>query len=163
METTLEPKSGTNNPVSANPESRLSISSARQFALKQMDSRLAAEPDLVASCWAQIGALEEHPDLTVIYCSVRRLLRTYVFLEFIAGETLEELVRRSDPAACEREIPLFCRILDAFEGSAKRASGEAVPPSDLELIDFGVGRAGAGLTSKFHGALLVAPGGTTTE
>jgi hypothetical protein len=163
METTLEPESGTNNPVSLNLDSRLSIRSARQFALNQMDSRLAAEPDLVASCWAQIGALEEHPDLTVIYCSVRRLLRTYVFLEFVAGETLEELVKRSDPAACEREIPLFCRILDAFEGSAKKAPSEPVSSADLELIDFGVGRASAGLTSKFHGALLVAPDGTAFD
>jgi hypothetical protein len=163
METTLEPESGTNNPVSLNPESRLSIRSARQFALNKMDSRLAAEPDLVASCWAQIGALEEHPDLTVIYCSVRRLLRTYVLLEFVAGETLEELVKRSDPTACEREIPLFCRILDAFEASAKKAISEPASSADLELIDFGVGRASAGLTSKFHGALLVAPDGTTTD
>jgi hypothetical protein len=163
VETTLEPESRTNHPVSLNPESHLSIRSVRQFALNQMHSRLAAEPELVASCWAQIGALEEHPDLTVIYCSVRRLLRTYVFLEFVAGETLEELVKRSDPAACEREIPLFCRILDAFEGSAKKVIGEAVPSADLELIDFGVGRASAGLTSKFHGALLVAPDGSATD
>jgi outer membrane biosynthesis protein TonB len=163
METTLEPESRTNNPVNPNPESHLSIRSVRQCALSQIGSRLAAEPDLVASCWAQIGALEEHPDLTVIYCSVRRVLRTFVLLEFVAGETLEELVKRSDPANCEYEIPLFCRILDAFEGSAKKAIGETVPASDLELIDFGVGRASAGLTSKFHGALLVAPDGTTTE
>jgi outer membrane biosynthesis protein TonB len=163
METTLEPESRTNDPASLNSESRLSIRSVRQFALHQMDSRLAAEPDLVASCWAQIGALEEHPDLTVIYCSVRRLLRTYVLLEFVAGETLEELVKRSDPAACEREIPLFCRILDAFEGSVKKAIGEPVSFADLELIDFGVGRASAGLTSKFHGALLLAPDGTATD
>jgi TonB family protein len=163
METTLEPESRTNNPVSPNPESRLSIRSVRQFALNRMDSRLVAEPDLVASCWAQIGALKEHPDLTVIYCSVRRLLRTYVLLEFVAGETLEELVKRSDPAACEREIPLFCRILDAFEGSARKATPEPVSFADLELIDFGVGRASAGLTSKFHGALLVAPDGTAID
>src|ERR1700730_14028238 len=163
METTLERESRTNNPVNLTPESHLSIRSVRQCALNQIGSRLAAEPDLVASCWAQIGTLEEEPDLTVIYCSVRRLLRTFVLLEFVAGETLEELVKRSDPANCEREIPLFCRILDAFEGSAKRAIGEAVPPSDLELIDFGVGRASGGLTSKFHGALLVAPDGTATD
>jgi Gram-negative bacterial TonB protein C-terminal len=163
METTLEPENRTNNPASLNPESRLSITSARQFALNQLDSRLAAEPDLVSSCWAQIGALEEHPDLTIIYCLVRRLLRTYVILEFVAGETLEELVKRSDPAACEREIPLFCRILDAFEDSGQKATLEPASSADLELIDFGVGRASAGLTSKFHGALLIAPDGTATD
>ena len=57
METTLEPESRTNHPVSLNPESHLSIRNVRQFALNQMDARLAAEPALVASCWAQIGAL----------------------------------------------------------------------------------------------------------
>jgi len=145
------------------PESGPSIGNARQFALHQIGSRLAAEPDLVASCWAQIGALEERPNLTVIYYSLRRLLRTYVLLEFVAGETLEELVKRSDPAACEREIPLFCRILDAFEGSAKKASEEPLPAFDLESIDFGVARATASLTSKFHGAVLVGPDGTATS
>ena len=144
------------------PESGPSIGNVRQFALHQIGSRLAAEPDLVASCWAQIGALEERPNLTVIYYSLRRLLRTYVLLEFVAGETLEELVKRSDPAACEREIPLFCRILDAFEGSTKKASQEPLPAFDLELIDFGVARATASLTSKFHGAVLVGPDGTAT-
>jgi TonB family protein len=148
---------------SVKPESGPSIGSVRQFALHQIGSRLAAEPDLVASCWAQIGALEDHPNLTVIYYSLRRLLRTYVLLEFVAGETLEELVKRSDPAACEREIPLFCRILDAFEGSAKKATDEPLPAFDLELIDFGVGRATASLTSKFHGAVLVGPDGTATS
>lgn len=145
------------------PESGPSIGSVRQFALHQIGSRLAAEPDMVASCWAQIGALEDHPNLTVIYYSLHRLLRTYVLLEFVAGETLEELVKRSDPAACEREIPLFCRILDAFEGSAKKASEEPLPTFDLELIDFGVAHATASLTSKFHGAVLVGPDGTATS
>jgi outer membrane biosynthesis protein TonB len=162
METTLEPERRINNPVSLNPESGPSIVSVRQFALNQIGSRLAAEPSLVASCWAQIGTPEEHPDLTVIYCSIRRNLQTLVLLEFVAGETLEGLVRRTDPAACEREIPLFCRILDAYEGS-KRAPGELPSPVGLELIDFGVGRAGASLTSKFHGAVLVSPQGTAVD
>jgi outer membrane biosynthesis protein TonB len=159
----LETESRINNPVSLNPESVPSIRSVRQFALHQIGSRLAAEPDLVASCWAQIGTPEEHPDLTVIYCSVRRLMRTFVLLEFVGGETLEELVKRSDPAACEREIPLFCRVLDAFEGPAKKAHAEPDPAAGLELIDCGVGRAKASLTSKFHGAVLVRPDGTTID
>ena len=162
METTLQPES-INNPAILNPESGPSIGSVRHFALNQIGARLAADPGLVASCWAQVGAPDERPNLTVIYCSMRRLLRTYVLLEFVAGETLEELVKRSDPAACEREIPLFCRILDAVEGSAKKANEERLSASGLELIDFGVARATAALTSKFHGAVLVAPDGTATS
>src|SRR5258708_1109637 len=131
MESALQPESRTNNPVSLNPESGPSIRSVRQFALNQIGSRFPFDPALVPSCWAQIGAPEEHPDLTVIYCSMRWLLRTFVLLEFVSGETLEELVKRSDPAGCEREIPLFCRILDAFEGPAKKATLKAAPVADL--------------------------------
>jgi hypothetical protein len=163
METTLEPESRINHHVSSSLESGPSIRSVRQFALHKIGSRLAVEPDLVASCWAQIGAPQEHPTLTLIYCSVHRLLRTYVLLEFVAGETLEELVKRSDPASCEREIPLFCRILDAFEGPAKKTNGQPVLVADLDLIDCGVGRATASLTSKFHGAILVSPDGTAID
>jgi outer membrane biosynthesis protein TonB len=163
MDTALEPQSSITKPVSSKLESGPPLMNLRQFARHQIGSRLATEPDLVASFWAQIGAPEERPDLTVVYCSVRSLLRTFTLLEFVAGETLEELVKRSDPAACEREIPLFCRVLDAFEGSAKNAAGEPVATPDLELLDFGVGRASASLTTKFHGAVLTGAGGIVSE
>ena len=163
MDTALEPQSSITKPVSSKLESGPPLMNLRQFARLQIGSRLATEPDLIASFWAHIGAPEERPDLTVVYCSVRWLLRTYTLLEFVAGETLEELVKRSDPAACEREIPLFCRILDAFEGSAKNVAGEPVATPDLELLDFGVGRANASLTTKFHGAALTGAGGMVSE
>jgi outer membrane biosynthesis protein TonB len=163
MDTALEPQSSITKPVSSKLESGPPLMNLRQFARHQIGSRLASEPDLVASFWAQIGAPEERPDLTVIYCSVRSLLRNFTLLEFVAGETLEELVKRSDPAACEREIPLFCRILDAFEGSGKNVAGEPVATAELELLDFGVGRASGSLTTKFHGAVLTGASGIVSE
>src|SRR5437773_8646353 len=101
------------------------ITSMRQFTLAQIGSRLTSEADLVAAFWDEIGAPVNpaSPDLTVLYCSLRWLGQTYTLLEFVAGETLEELVKRSDPAFCELEIPLFCRLLDAFEGTPRNGSG----------------------------------------
>ena len=162
MGTILEPGSRVIKPVNSN-ESAPSIGSLRHFALQQIGFRLIADPDLVASCWAQIGEPKERPDLTVLYCSLRWMGRRFTFLEFVAGETLEELVKRSDPAACDREIPLFCRILDAFENSTRKPGPEPVPSPGLELLDFGIGRACASLTSKFHGAVLVGPDGTVSD
>ena len=95
------------------------MTSVRQFALSQVGGRLASDPTLISAFWREIGEAAGRPNLTVVYCAVRWLGRTYALFEFVAGETLEELVKRSDPAACELEIPLFCRILDAFEGSAR--------------------------------------------
>lgn len=163
MDTILEPGSRVTKLVNSNIESGPSIGNLRHFALQQLGFRLSTDPDLVASCWAQIGEPKERPDLTVLYCSLRWLGRRFAFLEFVAGETLEELVKRSDPAACEREIPLFCRILDAFENSTRKPGPEPVPLPGLELLDFGVGRASASLTSKFHGAVLAGPDGTVSD
>src|SRR5229473_68052 len=152
-------------PVHTEPEAGIQIEGVRQFVRAQFDSRLASDPSLLTAFRNQVGepANVGRPDLTVFYCSVRWLGRKYALLEFVAGETLEELVKRSDPAACEWQIPLFCRLLDAFDDPAKAAGSQAVQRTDLELIDFGIGRASASLTSKLHGAVLVGPGGDWSE
>ena len=146
-------------------ESVSQIVGMRQFALAQIDSRLTSHPNLVAAFWEEIGAPVNpaRPDLTVIYCSLRWLGQTFALLEFVSGETLEELVKRSEPACCEREIPLFCRLLDAFEGGARNGSGPSELQSGIELIDFGMGRAMASTTTRLHGAILVGPDGAWTE
>ena len=131
----------------------------RQFALREISARLAVEPGLVSAFWKEIGEPAAPPSLTAVYCSVRWSSKIFVLLEFVAGETLEELVKRSDPAACEQEIPLFCRVLDSFEGPARLPHGESAGPSEFELVDFGIGRATATLTSRLHGAVLAGPDG----
>src|SRR5258708_7875320 len=85
------------------PACDLQITDARQFALAQIGFRLSAEPNLVAAFWEQIGAPVNpaRPDLTVLYCSLLWSGQTFVLLEFVSGEMLEDLVKRSDPASCE--------------------------------------------------------------
>lgn len=142
-----------------------SIAGMRQFALAQIGLRLTSEPNLVAAFWEEIGAPENPacPDLTLLYCSLRWLGQTFALLEFVSGETLEELVKRSEPASCEREIPLFCRLLDAFEGAARNGNDPSVPQPGIELIDFGFGRATASTKTRLHGAIRVGPDGAWTE
>src|SRR4051812_42252338 len=151
--------------VHTEPEAGLQIDGGRNFALKQNFARLAAGPALVAAFWNQIGepANLSSPDLTVFYCAVRSFGKTFAFLEFVAGETLEQLIKRSDPAASEWQIPLFCRLLDAFEGTVKTGDSTRVKDGDLELIDFGIGRASAAITSRLHGSVMVSPGGDWQE
>jgi hypothetical protein len=136
----------------------------RQFALAHIGSRLTSEADLVAAFWDEIGAPVNPaiPDLTALYCSLRWLGQTCTLLEFVAGETLEQLVKRSDPAFCELEIPLFCRLLDAFEGTPRNGTDPTGSQPDMEVIDFGIGRAMAS-TTRLHGAILVGPNGAWTE
>src|SRR5262249_13806780 len=146
------------------PSMSTDIAPMRHFALQRIGARLAADRGLVESFWNEIGApAEQAPSLTVIYCSLRRMGHSYALLEFVAGDTLEELVKRSDPAACEREIPLFCKVLDSFEDPKGMGDGPSTAKPNLELLDFGVARATGALTSKMHGAVVTGPDGAWSD
>ena len=139
MNTVTEAQGRATTPDTANPV--LPLTSVRQFTIDQIGVRLASEPGLVARFWDQIAKSESPrpPDLTVFYCSVGWRGEIYSLMEFVAGETLEQFVKRSDPAVCEQEIPLFCKLLDAFEGAGGKTVVKAAHSSDIELLDFGVG------------------------
>jgi TonB family protein len=146
-------------------ECSLQISDVRRFALAEIGYRLRSEPTLVAAFWEEIGAPVDpaRADLTVLFCTLRCSGQTFELLEFVSGETLEELVKRSDPSSCEWEIPLFCRLLDAFEGASRNESNPPVPQPHLELIDFGVGRAATSTKTRLHGGILIGPEGASSE
>ena len=165
MSAVIEAKGGSTMPAGSAQDTFVQLQGLRQFTVDQIGSRLAAEPGLVARFWDQIAkpANPAQPGLTAFYCTVLSHGQTFALLEFVAGETLEALVTGSDPARCEQEIPLFCRLLDAFEGVAGKTNGEATPSADFELLDFGIGRAASPGIAKLHGAVLAGPGETWSE
>ena len=97
----------------------LPIGMARQFAIDQIDTHVSADPALVAAFWNEVSgwAPPAHPDITVFYCFLRYEGATFTLLEFVSGQTLEELCVEEDPAACDNLIPLLSRLLDAHDGS----------------------------------------------
>src|SRR5438552_3974509 len=131
-----------NRTKAVEPVAVLELTAARQFAAARIGARLATDHSLAPKFWSQIATAETpaRPDLTVLYAVVRRRDQTYALFEFVAGETLEEFVKRSDPTSCEKELPVLCRLLDAVEGAGAKTSVEALALSDLKLEDFGVVR-----------------------
>jgi len=98
----------------------LPIGVARQFALNQIDAHVSAEPALVAVFWNEVSGVTPpaRPDITVFYCFLRYEGATFTLLEFVSGQTLEEVCVIEDPAACDHLIPVFSRLLDAYEGES---------------------------------------------
>jgi len=163
MHTVLEGERREAAPAAASPI--LPLTRLRQFTIEQLMLRLTSEPGLVARFWDQIAKSDtpRPPDLTVFYSSVGWRGEIFSLMEFIAGETLEQFVKRSDPAICEQEIPLFCKLLDAFEGAGAKAVAKPAHSGDIELLDFGVVRATASVSMQAHGAVLAAHDGTWSE
>jgi len=147
------------------PESDLQLASVQQFAVDQIGRRLASDPILVSKFWDKIAApvTAEDPGMTAFVCSVRQQGETFSLFEFVAGESLEDLIKRSDPAACEREIPLFCRLLDAVESAPGSSARQPTASVGMDLADFSIRRVKATRVTKVHGSVLTGPGGSWTE
>ncbi|MEO7652253.1 MAG: TonB family protein [Bryobacteraceae bacterium] len=146
----------------------LAIAGGREFALGEIDRRLTAKPETVGTFWREVSgsAAAHHPDITALYCFLESEAGRYALVEFIAGETLEDLVKRSDPESCERGIPLFCRMLDAVEGLSAKEQGALQlenRSSGLELSDFGVLRVRGQVRSKLYGTVMIRPDGFWAE
>lgn len=158
-------------PIRAEPSRPgLDLAGARRAALSQLRGRLRREPDLVAAFWAEIASPDRisTPDATVLYAQLGYAGKSYTILEFVSGETLEQFVKRADPAECESAIPLFCRVLDAFEEAERKPNGLPLAPSSfadsgVALHDFGICRVTAECAGRAYGTLLFTPGGLSPE
>ncbi len=158
-------------PIRAEPSRPgLDLAGARRAALSQLRVRLRREPDLVAAFWAEIASPDRiaTPDATVLYAQLGYAGKSYTILEFVSGETLEQFVKRADPAECESAIPLFCRVLDAFEEAERKPGGLPMAPSSfadsgVALNDFGICRVAAECRGRAYGTLLFTPCGLSPE
>jgi len=147
------------------PESVLQLASVQQYVVDQVGLRLAGDPILVARFWDQIATADNpaQPGLTAFVCSVRWQGSVFSLFEFVGGERLEDLIKRSDPSACEQEIPLFCRLLDAVESAPGGTVRSPISSAGMELVDFGIRRANSSYAPKLHGSVLAGPGESWTE
>lgn len=143
----------------------LSIETARQFAIDQVGEKVSAVPKAVSDFWEEVsGAVPPaNPDITVFYSFLRFEGATFTLLEFVCGQTLQELCQSEDPSICEREIPLFSVLLDAYDGVTRATVNGPLPALKMELTGFGIARATASATPKLHGTMLIRQDGSWSE
>ncbi|MBI3470351.1 MAG: TonB family protein [Candidatus Solibacter usitatus] len=145
----------------------MDLALGRLYAIPQLHATLVNDSRLVAEFWNELAVQERYsePDITVLYCLVRRPGgETYVILEFVAGETLEDLVRRVDPARCEQLIPLFCQVLDSFDaGRGEKPGACSRVAANSYQCEFGVERVARYSRTKLYGTAMFQPDGTLSE
>jgi TonB family protein len=143
----------------------LPITAARQFAIEQIDANVCVNPELVTAFWDEVNGatVPNRADITVFYCFLKFEGATFTLLEFVMGQTLQELCVAEEPEACERVIPLFSRLLDAYDGAMRAIPNGFVPNGTMQLSGFGIARATAPGTANLHGTMLVRPDGSWCE
>jgi TonB family protein len=155
-----------------------SIADARELALDQIGPRITADPVMAASFWEEAGesTSPENSGVTVFYFLFHQGSATCGLLEFVSGQSVEQLLSQGDPSSCERAIPLFCRLLDAcdlaaLENAALDNAPVASPPRNkpesrwrpLRPPNFGIVRASAPAPGKLYGSIMIRPDGSLSE
>jgi serine/threonine-protein kinase len=122
----------------------------REVALKLLPEDWGKDPERVARFEreAQLLASLQHPNIAVIHGLERDSGRTFLVLELILGETLEERLERG-PLSVEDARRIFhqvCLALEAAHGKGiihrdlKPANAKVTAEGTVKLLDFGLGK-----------------------
>ena len=140
----------------------------RSVAVKVLRERIAGEPGVVDRFFreARAAARVNHPNLTHIYFVGKEDERPFFAMEYVPGETLEQMVAARGPLPLADAIEL---LVQASRGlSAAHAAGVVhrdVKPSNLirrddgvlKVADFGLAKSSQGDVGATGGGSLMGP------
>jgi serine/threonine protein kinase len=123
----------------------------REVALKILRPELAADPEVVARFRTEALALARlnHPNVATIYGFHTEDGTPFIVMEYIAGQTLEALVRSFGPMRITRALPIFSQVLAAVQHAHDNGlvhrdlKASNVMLSSLgvvKMLDFGIAR-----------------------
>jgi serine/threonine-protein kinase len=131
----------------------------RPVALKRLRPDFSDNPQLLQRFRTEAAALAKlnHPNIATLYSFFRHLDDHFMAMEFVEGETLDNVLRKSSPLSPKRAAALFVQVLDAIEHAHEAGilhrdiKPENVIVSDhdvAKVTDFGIARVlgEAGLT-----------------
>src|SRR5215467_2940515 len=89
----------------------------REVAIKALRPELARQPDIVERFRAEAVTLAKlnHPNIATLYSFLRQGDDFFMVMEFVRGETLDSVLRRSGGMSVERAVPLFCQALEGID------------------------------------------------
>lgn len=123
----------------------------REVAIKMLRPELASQPDVVERFRAEAVTLAKlnHPNVATLYSFLRQGEDFFMVMEFVRGETLDSLIKRSGAMPCDRVIALFCQALEGIDHAhkigivhrdIKPANMMLTETGTLKVMDFGIAR-----------------------
>jgi serine/threonine-protein kinase len=115
---------------------------------------------------AVLGRLN-HPDIVTIYEFLQTDRDLAMVMEFVPGESLEALARRSGPVAADTVAYVVDHVLSALDQAhrfgivhrdLKPANVMLTNVGGVKVMDFGIARVCAGQRITRHGAIMGTPG-----
>ena len=123
----------------------------REVAIKVLRREIAAQPELVERFHAEAIALAKlnHPHIATLYSFFRAGDEYFMVMEFVAGRTLEALLRASAAMPIESSLAIARQVLDALDHAhsmgilhrdIKPANIMLSASGQVKVTDFGIAR-----------------------
>src|SRR5205085_10877971 len=86
----------------------------REVAIKMLRPELSRQPNLVERFRSEAVTLARlnHPNIATLYSFIRQSDDFFMVMEYVRGETLESVIRRSGRLAWDQAVILFCPALE---------------------------------------------------
>jgi tRNA A-37 threonylcarbamoyl transferase component Bud32 len=123
----------------------------REVAIKMLRPELASQPQVVERFRSEAVTLAKlnHPNVATLFSFLRQGEDFFMVMEFVRGETLDSLIRRSGAMPCHDAISLFCQALEGIDHAHKMgivhrdikpANMMLTETGTLKVMDFGIAR-----------------------
>lgn len=123
----------------------------REVAIKMLRPELASQPQVVERFRSEAVTLAKlnHPNIATLFSFLRQGEDFFMVMEFVRGETLDSLIRRSGAMPCDRAIALLCQALEGIDHAhrmgiihrdIKPANMMLTETGTLKVMDFGIAR-----------------------
>ncbi len=123
----------------------------REVAIKMLRPELASQPEVVERFRTEAITLAKlnHPNIATLYSFLRNGEDYFMVMEFVRGETLDDVIRKFGSMSIERAVPLFCQALEGIDHAhrmgivhrdLKPANVMLTDSSSIKVMDFGIAR-----------------------
>lgn len=123
----------------------------REVAIKMLRPELASQPEVVERFRTEAVTLAKlnHPNIATLYSFLRNGEDYFMVMEFVRGQTLDDVVRKFGSMSIERAVPLFCQALEGIDHAhrmgivhrdLKPANMMLTDSGSIKVMDFGIAR-----------------------
>lgn len=123
----------------------------REVAIKALKPELASQTAVVERFRSEAVTLAKlnHPNIATLFSLFRQGDELFMVLEYVRGETLDQILSRRGALPTEEVIPVFCQILDGINHAhgygiihrdIKPANMILTETGMLKVLDFGIAR-----------------------
>ncbi len=123
----------------------------REVAIKMLRPELSRQPNIVERFRSEAVTLAKlnHPNIATLYSFLRQGDDFFMVMEFVRGETLDNVIRNSGAMACDSATGLLCQALEGIDHAhrmgiihrdIKPANIMLTESGTLKVMDFGIAR-----------------------